>query len=135
MKKTLEKTTLSELKALRKELINDLEKVTLAINALELPKRKIPVDEDYLNEHVALGVLQYHHNMSIEQKVLHALEKIGAGDATDIGNYILMIDKVIKNDRRVYQKVTVTCSRLFRQGVIEAVKQGRRNLYKLKCDS
>lgn len=33
---------LAELKAKRKELINDLERVTLAINAYELPQRITP---------------------------------------------------------------------------------------------
>jgi hypothetical protein len=125
-------SALHSLKEQRKQLIKDLEAVTLAINALELPKRISDVNPDHYNEAVAMAVLEYTHKFTLEEKIFYVLGKIGAGDAVDISNYILLIDKTIKNDKRVYDRITFYASKMYRNGLIDAVKQGRRNLYKAK---
>jgi hypothetical protein len=60
------------------------------------------------------------------------LSKLGEGDVADIAEYIIRIDGHIKDEQRVYKRVTYVASRMFKTGVIDAVKSGKKNYYKLK---
>lgn len=73
----------------------------------------------------------YDYKATLEEKVFYVLTRIGAGDTIDIANYILILDKEIKDKQTVYKRITFITSKMYREGLIDATKLNRRNVYKL----
>lgn len=131
---------LAQLKMRRVQLKIQLERVEIAIKAFEkvgeieyLDALPYLIDgEIEIDEELSKAMLMYNPKASVNKKIVYILSKIGEGDANDIAEYLLRIDGHIKNIDRVYNRITYVASRMYRTGVIDAVKRGKKNVYKLK---
>jgi hypothetical protein len=130
---------LTQLKGRRIKLKLELERVEIAIKAFERvdiidPLEVLPymVDDIVVDDDLLMSHLMYNPTMSVEKKVLYVLGKIFEGDANAITTYLLRIDPHIKSTERTYERVTYVCSRMYRLGKLDAVRQGKKNIYKLK---
>ncbi len=137
----LDAQVLAQLRIKKTRLKIELERVELAIKAFEeLPDEldelevlpymldEIPQSEDDL----AVAILMYKPKASAEKKIQYVLSKIGSGDAKRITEYLLNIDKGIKDAEALHERITYVSSRMFRRGEINATKSGKRNVYSLK---
>jgi hypothetical protein len=131
---------LAQLKMRKVKLSLELERVNIAIKAFEEVKEIDPLDAaPYLfdevtpaDDELAIATLMYNPHSSFEKKVQYVLAKIGKGTAHDITQYLLRIDKGVKDERRLYSRITYVASRLFNQKIISAEVVGRKNVYALK---
>lgn len=130
---------LTHLKSRRIKLKLELERVEIAIKAFEPidhidPLEIMPymVDEIMVDDDLLMSALMYNPTMSVEKKVLYVLGKIIEGDANAITTYLLRIDPHIKSTERTYERVTYVCSRMYKLGKLDAIRQGKKNIYKLK---
>lgn len=134
---------LAQLKMRRVRLKIELERVELAIKAFEDVKEveeldalpylieyeELPIDTDEIN----VAKLMYNPRMSREKKVLYVLSKIGQGDVAAISNYLMRIDNTThpKAADKIFERITWVASRMYKAKKIGAIKQGKRNIYKL----
>jgi hypothetical protein len=130
---------LTQLKARRIRLKLELERVEIAIKAFEQidiidPLEVMPymVDDIVVDDDLLMSTLLYNPTMSDEKKVLYVLSKIIEGDANAIATYLLRIDPHIKSAERTYERITYVASRLYRLGKLDAIRMGKKNIYKLK---
>lgn len=133
---------LAQLKLRRIKLKLELERVDIAIKAFEdIDEKNIDFLEaaPYLveemmpdNDEMAVAMLLYNPKSSYEKKIKFVLSKIGEGDAGEITQYILRIDRKIKDENALHERITYVASRLYKQKEIEANKVGKKNVYRLK---
>ncbi len=133
----------AQLKLRRAKLKVELERVEIAIRAFQEVDEK---NMDYLeaapylveeiitadNDEMAQAILLYNPRDSYNRKIKYALSKIGEGSATHITQYLLQIDRKIKEVNNFHQRITYSASRMYKQGEIAARQDGRINIYKLK---
>jgi hypothetical protein len=132
---------LAQLKKKKVRLKLELERVEIAIRAFEEidennidPLDEIRFDEDIAcnyKDELAIATLMYNPKSSYEKKIQFVLSKIGNGDAKEITEYITKIDKDIKDLQGLYERITYVSSRMSKTGKLNAVKSGKKNLYKL----
>lgn len=136
---------LAQLKLRRVRLKLELEKVNIAIRAFEDEDEK---NLDFLeaapylieemspdNDEMAIATLMYNPRSSYQKKVMFVLSKLGEGDASDITQYLLRIDKKIKDHKALHERITYVASRMFNLNEITAHKVGKRNVYRLKSET
>jgi hypothetical protein len=131
---------LTQLRSRRIRLKLELERVDIAIKAFESitdidPLEALPymVEDIVVDDDLLMSHLMYNPTMSVEKKIQYVLEKIGEGDANAITTYLLRIDPHIKSTERMYERITYVASRMYKLGKIEAVRTGKKNIYKLKA--
>ncbi len=128
---------LQQLKMRKVKLSLELERVEIAIKAFQPVTAVEPLDAaPYLfdeitpaDDELAIATLMYNPHSSFEKKVQYVLSKINRGTATDITQYLLRIDKGIKDERALHTRITYVSSRLFKQKIILADKIGKKNVY------
>jgi tetratricopeptide (TPR) repeat protein len=130
---------LAQLKTKRVRLLLELERVDTAIKAFEEVKEIDPwdavrFDDDITadTDELAIATLFYNPKTTVEKKIQFVLSKIGKGDARDITQYLIRIDKNVKDEKALHTRITYVASRLFNLNIIEAEKVGKKNVYRLK---
>jgi len=137
-------TILSQLKLKKAQLMMELNRVNLAIDAFE------EVDINNMNELEILAInpdlhsefeadtdlepkpILYHAKMSYEHKILWALGKMQTATASEITDYLIRFDGAVRNRTRFLQGIVFTASRMFKFGKINAEKRSRVNIYSLE---
>jgi len=130
---------LTQLKKRRIQLKLELERVDIAIRAFEPvdeidPLEILPhmVEDDIIvDDDLLMSAMMYNPAMTVEKKILYVLEKIGESDANGITMYLLRIDPHVKSTERLYERITYLCSRMYKLGKLDAVRKGKKNIYKL----
>ena len=138
-----EAQVLAQLRLRKVKLKMELERVEIAIRAFEevedidrldalpymLDDIKLSgMDED---EELAVATLMYNSKMTAEKKILYVLGKLKNADANEIADYILKIDRKIKDGGKLRERIVYVSSKMFRSGKIGAIKDGKRNVYRL----
>jgi hypothetical protein len=132
---------LEQLKLRKIRLKIELERVELAIRAFEKIKTIDPLDyaaydaddmELEADEDLSIGILLYNPGLSVEKKIYYALGQIGKGTAKEITAYLIRVDGHIKNAKEFHERITYLTSRLFRLNQLDADRDGKRNVYRLK---
>ncbi len=135
-----DKQILTQLKVKRVRLLVELERVEIAIKAFENIRDIDPLDAlPYLMDEVeqdmdelAVATLMYNPKMTAEKKILFVLGKIKRGTALDITEYLLRVDKDIKDGKALYERITYVSSRMFKFDKLAVSKDGKKNVYYLK---
>jgi hypothetical protein len=134
---------IAQLRLRKIKLIIEMERVDLAIKAFDqiddleeldlLPySMEGVVDNTCDEDEIAIATLLYKPNDTIEKKIQFVLSKLGKGDVKAIAEYLCVIDKDIKDAKKLFDSITFKASRMYRVGKLSIEKYGKKNVYLLK---
>jgi len=102
--------------------LNELDTIAEIYSPYEL------IDNDDYNK----TVLMYNPRMTAKKKVEFVLGKLVSADASEIAEYIMRIDRSIKDRNKLHERITYVCSQMYREGTLTADRMGKKYVYRLK---
>lgn len=122
-----EQEIINFLKTKRKVLIQELEKLDVALNAMTgVDFQSIPKDLDSIQEGEVPD--QYSSKLKLDKKILFALKEIGKGDKSEIIHKLQQLEP--KSDiGKLENSISVRLSYLKNNNIIKADKNGRSLSY------
>lgn len=124
-----EESTLTKLERKEEALLNELMEVR---NAIRVIKRYIPKYTSNQDYPINITNEKYDKEWTITEKLIYVLKLLGGkGTMKEVATKLEAIDDSYSKDR-VIKFSSVKLSQLFKEGKIDAIKEGRKHVYLLK---